>query len=98
MALRKDKQKVLGEVFDEARIRTFLDFQPPEGVDADYHALEKAYRGMKAENFVTFLEIFVDAGRNVQARNPQGKTLLQVISGHQRAEGYIAALKTYDKQ
>lgn len=95
MALRKDKQKVLGEVFDDQRIRTFLDFQPPEGVDADFHVLEKAYRGMKVENFVTFLQFFREAGRDIQARNPQGQTLLDIISSHQRAEDYIAALKTH---
>lgn len=95
MALRKDKQKVLGEVFDDQRIRTFLDFQPPEGVDADFHVLEKAYRGMKVENFVTFLQFFREAGRDIQARNPQGQTLLDIISSHQPAEDYIAALKTH---
>lgn len=95
MVLRKDKQKVLGEVFDDARIRTFLDFQPPEGVDADFHVLEKAYRGMKVENFVTFLAFFKEAGRNVQARNPQGQTLLEIIASHQRADDYITALKAH---
>lgn len=95
MTLRKDKQKVLGEVFDDDRIRAFLDFQPPEGVDADFHVLEKAYRGMKAENFATFLGFFIDAGRNVRARNPQGLTLLEIIAYHQRAEDYVAALKAH---
>ena len=26
MSLRKDKEKVLGEIFDEARIKTFLEY------------------------------------------------------------------------
>ena len=92
MALKKDKQKVLGEVFDDARIKTFLDFPAPEGVDRDYHLLEKAYRGMKADNFETFVGFFVEAGHNLNATNPDGKTILQVISAHRQAEDYIDAL------
>lgn len=95
MALRKDKQKVIGEVFDDDRIRAFLDLQPPAGVDADFHVLEKAYRGMNAENFATFLGFFIAAGRNVQARNREGQTLLEIIACHQRAEDYIAALNKH---
>ena len=93
MALRKDKQKVLGEVFDDERIRTFLDFVPPEGVDADFHVLEKAYRGMKAESFATLLNFFVAAGRDLNARNPQGQTLLDIVSDHERAQDYIELLQ-----
>ncbi|MBV1930773.1 MAG: PA4642 family protein [Porticoccaceae bacterium] len=93
MALRKDKQKVLGEVFDDERIRTFLDFKAPEGVDPDFHVMEKAYRGMKAENFSTFLEFFIETGRNLQATNPQGQTLLDIMSKHQHSSDYVNAFK-----
>lgn len=93
MVLSKDKQKVLGEVFDDDRIRTFLNFEPPDGVDADFHVLEKAYRGMKAENFETFLDFFSAAGRNLNARNPQGRTLLDIVSSHERAQNYITAIR-----
>jgi hypothetical protein len=93
MALRKDKKKVLGEVFDDERIRTFLDFEAPEGVDPDFHVLEKAYRGMKAENFSTFLEFFLEAGRNLQATNPQDQTLLDIMSKHQHSSDYVNAFK-----
>ena len=92
MALKKDKKQVVGEVFDEDRLRTFLDIQPPAGVDADYHVLEKAYRGMGADNFATFVELFAAAGRNLQARNPAGQTLAEVIAGHRHAEPYLEAL------
>lgn len=93
MALKKDKAKVLGEVFDEERIRTFLDFEPPEGTSRDYHLLERAYRGMKAENFVTFLDMFTAAGYDLNATNNAGETLLTVISRHRHAEEYIEALQ-----
>lgn len=93
MTLRKDKQKVIGEVFDDARIQSFLQFIPPQGVDADYHVLEKAYRGMTEESFVTFVKFFVEDGRDINARNPQGRTILEEIRTHRLAEEYIAILE-----
>ncbi len=96
MAIRKDKQKVLGEIFDDERILTFLEFEAPAGVDPDFHVLEKAYRGMKAENFETFLKFFRDRGRNIHATNPDGKTLLDIITVHERAQNYVDALKVYN--
>ena len=93
MALKKDKQKVLGEVFDDERIKTFLDFEAPEGVNPDFHVLEKAYRGMKAENFETFLTFFVATDRDINAQNPNEKTLLAIASEHRQSDDYVNALK-----
>jgi hypothetical protein len=92
MALKKDKVQIIGEVFDAARLRSFLDYQPPQGVDADYHVLEKAYRGMGAENFADFLALFVAAGRNPRATNPAGQTLAEVLRDQRHAEPYLATL------
>lgn len=92
MTLKKDKKKVLGEHFDDARIKTFLLLQPPEGIDADFHALEKAYRGMIPENFASFVTFFVEAGRNLNATNPDGKTILQIVKDHRHGEEYTEAL------
>ena len=93
MALKKDKQKVLGEIFTDERVKGFLDLLPPPGVDADFHVLEKAYRGMNIENFVTFVQFFTDAGRNINAAGPDGRSLLQQLETHRLAEDYVAELK-----
>jgi len=95
MALKKDKQKVLGEMFDDERIKSFLDYDAPQGVDGDFHVLEKAYRGMRAENFFTFLKFFTAANRNINAVNSQGQSLLDIASTHRHAEDYITALKEH---
>lgn len=95
MSLKKDKQKVLGEVFDDERIKSFLQFQPPEGVNPDYHLLEKAYRGMKAENFETFIRFFKEEGRDINATNPEGNTLLSEVSSHRHGEEYAEILKLH---
>ncbi|MGH1371408.1 MAG: PA4642 family protein [Cellvibrionaceae bacterium] len=93
MALKKDKQKVLGEVFDDERIKTFLDIQPYGDMNADFHVLEKAYRGMKAENFETFVKFFKQDNRDLNAAGEDGKTLLQIVSEHRLGEDYAAILK-----
>lgn len=95
MVLKKDKKKVVGEFFDDDRIRTFLECTPPEGVDADFHMLERAYRGMQPENFATFVQFFVDAGHDLQARNPNGKTLEELIAQHSSSEEYLEALRSH---
>jgi hypothetical protein len=92
MTFKKDKEEVLGEYFDEERIKTFLDYEAYGDIDPDYHVLEKAYRGMIAENFATFVTFFVGSNRNINAKNQQGKTLLQTISQQRCAEDYIKAL------
>ena len=95
MALKKDKAKVIDEVFDEARLKLFLNIRPPEGVNSDYNILERAYRGMTADYFAQFLALFISAGHDINAQNPLGKTLLSVISQHQQAGDYITALKQH---
>tara|TARA_B100000482_G_C12362368_1_gene201574 strand:+ start:163 stop:459 length:297 start_codon:yes stop_codon:yes gene_type:complete len=94
MSLKKDKQKVIGEVFDDERIKTFLDFEPPEGVNRDFHLLEKAYRGMKVENFATFVKFFLEAGHDINATNPDGRTLLSIASQHRHADEYVDILRS----
>lgn len=95
MALKKDKEKVIDEVFDEARLESFLKLRPPEGVNPDYNILERAYRGMTADYFAQFLALFISAGHDINAQGPTRKTLLEVISRHQQAGEYIEALKKH---
>jgi len=93
MALKKDKQKVLGEVFDDDRVRTFLISRAPSGVNADFHCLERAYRGMNLDNFATFIRFFKEAGRDINALNPDGKSLLSLVKEHSSFSDYIEVLE-----
>ena len=92
MALKKDKQKVLGEHFDDDRVRSFLEPCTQPGVNDDFAILERAYRGMKADNFATFLGFFVEAGKDINSSNPDGATLLSLVQGHQASSDYTRAL------
>ncbi|MBB3169172.1 PA4642 family protein [Simiduia aestuariiviva] len=93
MSLKKDKQKVLGQVFTDEQVRTFLTYEAPEGMNADFHCLEKAYRGMVAENFATFVQFFLADGRDLNARNAQGQTLLEIATQHRQGADYANILK-----
>ncbi len=93
MSLKKDKKKVLGEFFDDERIRSFLTAEAPEGVNPDFHLLERAYRGMQAENFATFVDFFKADGHDLQARNPEGKTLYELVKGHSSFTEYAEILE-----
>ena len=87
--VRPDKQKVVDEVWDDARIRGFLDKAPlGEGVDPDFSALLYAYRSMRPEDFRVFIDYFIQAGRNLDARGEAGETLLDVIAQHRLAEPF----------
>lgn len=98
MSLKKDKQKVLGEVFDDARIAGFLIGEAPEGFERDYYLLERAYRSMKAENFETFVQLFKEQNLDLNCPGPDGKTLLARIGEHRQGAEYSDILKAAGAQ
>ena len=93
MSLKKDKQKVLGEVFDEERIAGFLIGEAPAGVYRDFHLLERAYRSMKTENFATFVRLFQEKKFDLNSAGPDGKTLLARIEEHRQGADYAEILR-----
>ncbi len=94
--MRPDKAKVVDEVFDDERIRSFLD-KAPLGAEpsADFSALLYAYRSMRAEDFARFTEFFVADGRDLSAANRQGQTVAEVIAGHRHATDFLEVLKQH---
>lgn len=93
MSLKKDKQKVLGEVFDDERIAGFLIGEPPEGISRDFYLLERAYRSMVAENFKTFVRMFQEQNLDLNSTGPDGRTLLARIGQHRQGAQYADILK-----
>ncbi len=91
--MKKDKAKVLNEELSDEQIRGFLASNPPVHVHADYHCLVRAYRGLTADDFQRFLAVFTDAGRDINALNEHGETLLDVVSTHESCADYAAALE-----
>lgn len=90
---RKDKQIVIDEVWTTERIRGFLPLLPPPGVDADFHRLLRAYQSMRVEDFREFIAMFVAAGGSLDARGPEGQTILEEVSRHRHGAQFAAILR-----
>jgi hypothetical protein len=91
--MKKDKQKVLDEVWTEDHIKSFLNVRPHDGTDEDFHMLLKAYQSMRASDFELFVGFFTAQGRSVNATDKQGRTVLAIISNHRHGADYAAILK-----
>jgi len=94
----KDKQKVIGEELDEAKVARFLEMQPVGDENADFHILTKAYRGLPQEYFDQFLAMFTAKGHDINASDLQGRTLLQIAAEHANQTGYVDILKKHGAQ
>ena len=80
--------KVTDEVWDDDRVKSFLALEP-EGENADFHVLLKAYRGMRVDDFERFLGFFVETGRDLDAKDQRGRTLWQIIADHRQGADFI---------
>lgn len=93
--MRADKAKVTDEVWDDKRIRSFLDKQAMGQEPEQYSQLLFAYRSMRVEDFERFVKVFVESGGKLGARNKAGLSLQDVITPHQQAKGFISVLQQY---
>ena len=87
--MANEKAKVIGEELDETKVARYLDMQPAGDENADFHVLTKAYRGLPPEPFGRFLDLFVAAGRNINAKDAHGRTFLSSIIGNVGQAAYI---------
>ena len=60
--MRKDKEKVLDEVWTEDHVKSFLNVRSHDGTEEDFHMLLKAYQSMRASDFELFVGFFCDEG------------------------------------
>jgi hypothetical protein len=89
-----DKAKVIGEEWSDDRVKSFLAIEPYDAaINQDFNALLKAYQAMRAGDFERFIGFFVEAGRNLNAVNEHGETILDLISQHRRSSAYVETLK-----
>ena len=91
--MRKDKEKVLDEVWTEDHIRSFLKVRAHDGTDEDFHMLLKAYQSMRVSDFELFVRFFRDENRNVNATGRDGRTVLDIVSTHRHGAEYADILK-----
>ena len=91
--MKKDKEKVLDEVWTEDRVKSFLTVKSYDDVEQDFHMLLKAYQSMRAPDFATFVGMFAAEGRSVNATNPEGNTVLSIVTQHRHGAEYAEILR-----
>lgn len=91
--MRKDKAKVLDEQWDDERVAGFLTPRPGDGDVPDHRLLLRAYQSMRADDFARFVPLFVEAGRDLQARGRDGRTVLEEIREHHYGSDYAAIIE-----
>ena len=90
--MRKDKEKVLDEVWTEDHVRSFLDVRPHDGSDEDFHMLLKADQSWRVEDVELVLRFFAEQGRNVNATCRDGRSVLDIVGEHRHGAPYAALL------
>jgi hypothetical protein len=89
-----DKPKVIGEEWSDERVKSFLDLSPwDKNLNPDHFVLIRAYESMRAGDFERFLAFFVEAGRDLNAEDEHGQTILGRVSQHRRSGDYAQALE-----
>lgn len=91
--MRKDKEKVLDEVWTEDHVRSFLKVRSHDGTAEDFHMLMKAYQSMRASDFELFVGFFSDEGRDLNATGKDGRTVLDIVSTHRHGAEYADIIK-----
>lgn len=87
------KPKVVDEVWDDARIKQFLHYDPcPGDPSPAFCIIYRAYKYMRPDDFERFLGFFLEAGHDPAAQDEQGRTLLDIINTHRHGAPFIAAL------
>lgn len=94
-----DKPKVIGEEWSDERVKSYLDLTPwDHNINADNFVLNRAYESMRAEDFERFIGFFVEAGRDLNAEDDQGATILDRVVRHRRSTDYARALENAGAQ
>ncbi|MFT5578182.1 MAG: hypothetical protein ACI9WS_000935 [Paraglaciecola psychrophila] len=93
MALKKDKAKILDEVWTQQRVKDFLEIKTIADVEPDFHVLLKAYQSMRLENFEEFVGFFIADGRDINAFGADGQTVLSILLEHRNSTDYRAIME-----
>jgi hypothetical protein len=90
--MKKDKLKVIDEVWTEDRVKSFLSVKSYDGGNEDFHMLMKAYQSMRADNFDEFVQFYLNKSRDINARNADRLSVLDIVREHRNSTEYIEIL------
>ncbi len=82
-----------GEAWDDERIAGWMNIPVPTDEDPDFFRLWRAYQSMRAYDFERFVQIFLERGGRMDARNKQGETLYTILRRHPMATDFLHVLE-----
>ncbi len=91
--MRKDKEKIVNEVWTEDHVKSFLSVRPSDKTDEDFHMLLKSYQSMRSSDFDLFIGFFLAEGRNINATGKEGQSVLEIVGEHRLGTEYADILK-----
>ncbi|MCQ4295767.1 PA4642 family protein [Pseudomonas stutzeri] len=91
--MRKDKKQVIGDEIADESIKLFLQPEPADDTPPSLHKLIKAYRGLRIDDFERFLGFFVAAGYDIDARDSQGLSFIDLVADQRQAQPYIELIE-----
>ena len=80
------------EEWSDERVFAYLDQLPPEGTNADFHVLYHAYKHMRPADYERLLTQFSAQGRDINATNPEGQRIHDVIAKFPRHSAEFLAV------
>ena len=72
----------------------FLAFDPVDKTSPSLHKLIKAYRGLRIDDFERFLVFFKEAGLDLDGKDEQGQTFVDLIKDQRNAAEYIELIES----
>ena len=91
--MKKDKAKVIDDVWTEDHIRSFLTARPHDNSDQNFHMLLKAYQSMRVEDFKLYVDFFRTEDRQINATGLDGRSVLDIVSEHRQGADYADILR-----
>ena len=84
------------EEWSDERVFAYLNQLPPEGVNGDIHVLSHAFKHMRPADYKRLLTQFTADGRDVNAQNPEGQRIPDIIAQYPRqSEGFLEVLAQF---
>ena len=91
--MRADKQKVTDEIWDDERVKSFLNPRSAIAGDAaDFTLLLMAYQGMRPADFDRFIAFFVAENHDLNATNELIETVVDDGATHRNAAPGVATM------
>lgn len=91
--MKKDKKRIESPEISDNILQLFFQATSYDETALDYVILERAYRGLPIEAWPRFLQLAKERGLDLQARNPQGRTLAEEIASHANNLDFAEAIE-----